>query len=162
MYPFFWHCTIAIGHHQDDCEGQHLQKRLIRLPELGSLVPGAIVFPSYCVTYDDDGRPLPCEVSILCSWCSCPRICSQQAAPGREIPDKILAKLGAEICGCKKQGNVNTTHESYGLEVKQREGRRGCLGKTWSRLKRCGRQKSRDRGVQRTIGPPDNVLCIFL
>ena len=73
-------------------------------------------------TYDD-GRPLPCEVSILCSWCSCPRICSQQAAPGREIPDKILAKLGAEICGCKKQGNVNTTHESYGLEVKQRGGR---------------------------------------
>ena len=90
------------------------------------MVPGAIVFPSYCVTYDDDGRPLPCEVSILCSWCSCPRICSHQAAPGREIPDKILAKLGAEICGCKKQGNVNTTHESYGLEVKQRGG--GVLG----------------------------------
>ena len=57
-----------------------------------------------------------------------PRICSQQAAPGREIPDKILAKLGAEICGCKKQGNVNTTHESYGLEVKQ-EGGEGAWGK---------------------------------
>ena len=57
-----------------------------------------------------------------------PRICSQQAAPGREIPDKILAKLGAEICGCKKQGNVNTTHESYGLEVKQ-EGGKGAWGK---------------------------------
>ena len=78
-------------------------------------------------TYDD-GRPLPCEVSILCSWCSCPRICSQQAAPGgREIPDKILAKLGAEICGCKKQGNVNTTEESYGPEVRLGgEGERRC------------------------------------
>ena len=31
--------------------------------------------------------------------------------------------MGAEICGCKKQGNVNTTHESYGLEVKQEGGR---------------------------------------
>ena len=35
------------------------------------------------------------------------------------LRDKILAKLGAEICGCKKQGNVNTTEESYGPEVRQ-------------------------------------------
>ena len=44
------------------------------------------------------------------------------------LRDKILAKLGAEICGCKKQGNVNTTEESYGPEVRL-GGVRGGAGK---------------------------------
>ena len=73
------------------------------------------------------------------------------------LRDKILAKLGAEICGCKKQGNVNTTEESYGPEV-----RLGGGGNVVEIEKMRPRQKRRNRGLQRTIGPPDNVLCIFL
>lgn len=73
------------------------------------------------------------------------------------LRDKILAKLGAEICGCKKQGNVNTTEESYGPEV-----RLGGGENVVEIEKMRPRQKRRNRGLQRTIGPPDNVLCIFL
>ena len=76
------------------------------------------------------------------------------------LRDKILAKLGAEICGCKKQGNVNTTEESYGPEVRLEEG--GGLENVVEIEKMRPGQKRRNRGLQRTIGPPDNVLCIFL
>ena len=92
------------------------------------------------------------KVSILCS-----RILSTALCPSSCLRDKILAKLGAEICGCKKQGNVNTTEESYGPEVMG--GRRENVVEI--EKMRPG-QKRRNRGLQRTIGPPDNVLCIFL
>ena len=79
------------------------------------------------------------------------------------LRDKILAKLGAEICGCKKQGNVNTTEESYGPEVRLGGGRGGGgLENVVEIEKMRPEQKRRNRGLQRTIGPPDNVLCIFL
>ena len=75
------------------------------------------------------------------------------------LRDKILAKLGAEICGCKKQGNVNTMEESYGPEVRLGGGG----GENVEEIEKMrSRQKRRNRGLQRTIGPPDNVLCIFL